>query len=214
MRVIAVTAAQPFTRAESEICRLMPPSGAIAPKLQNESSMNTMKTSYTSLFTSACIACGLMATGQLFAAEISSTDKSFIKGAYEGGLTEVQMGEMGLRKTTNPEIKAYSERLIKEHATTNRELKSLADSKQVEVPANPGYMDMGKMKMLDTKSGADFDKAFVDGMVTDHQKDIKAFEKAATEGKDPDVKAFANKMLPTLKKHLTEAEAVQQKLGK
>jgi putative membrane protein len=50
--------------------------------------------------------------------------------------------------------------------------------------------------------------------VSDHKDAVKAFEKAANEATDPEVKAFASKTLPTLKHHLSMAEALQQKLGK
>jgi putative membrane protein len=72
----------------------------------------------------------------------------------------------------------------------------------------------GKAKLLDHKTGADFDKAFAEDMVSDHKKAVAAFEKAANNSKDPDVKAFAAKTLPTLKMHLSMAEDLQQKVGK
>jgi putative membrane protein len=75
-------------------------------------------------------------------------------------------------------------------------------------------IDTGKEKLLDAKIGNSFDKAFIDGMVNDHKKAVAAFEKAANDSKDPDVKAFAAKTLPTLKSHLSMAEDLQQKLGK
>ena len=51
-------------------------------------------------------------------------------------------------------------------------------------------------------------------MNVDHKKAVKAFEKAANEAKDADVKAFAAKTLPTLKEHLSMAEDLQKKVGK
>jgi len=71
-----------------------------------------------------------------------------------------------------------------------------------------------KAKLLDGKVGADFDKAFASAAVSDHKKAVKAFEKAANEAKDADVKAFAAKTLPALKEHLSMAEALQKKTGK
>ena len=53
------------------------------------------------------------------------------------------------------------------------------------------------------KSGGDFDKAWIEAQVSDHKKDIEAFEKASNEADDSDVKSLANKMLPTLREHLS-----------
>jgi putative membrane protein len=48
--------------------------------------------------------------------------------------------------------------------------------------------------------------------VKDHEKDVKEFEEEAKDGSDADVKAWANKTLPTLKKHLELAKEIQGKL--
>ncbi|HEX7778040.1 MAG TPA: DUF4142 domain-containing protein, partial [Vicinamibacterales bacterium] len=56
--------------------------------------------------------------------------------------------------------------------------------------------------------GAAFDKAYVAEMVKDHKQAITNFERAAKSA-DPDVKAFAEKMLPALKEHLSQAQAIK-----
>ncbi len=42
-------------------------------------------------------------------------------------------------------------------------------------------------------------------MVKDHTTDISEFEKAVKKAKDPDVKAYAEQTLPTLRHHLMMA---------
>ncbi|MEP6670841.1 MAG: DUF4142 domain-containing protein [Chthoniobacter sp.] len=147
-------------------------------------------------------------------AAVNSSDKSFIKDAYQGGLAEVKMGELGQGKSANAEIKAFAAHIVADHTKANAELKTLANSKKVSVSEDPSLMAQGKAKLLDVKSGESFDKAYAEAMVSDHKKDIAAFEKEANEGTDPDVKAFAAKTLPTLKMHLSMAEDLQKKVGK
>jgi putative membrane protein len=48
-------------------------------------------------------------------------------------------------------------------------------------------------------------------MIEDHQKDIADFEQEAASGKDPALKAFAEKYLPVLKHHLQMAKAINTK---
>jgi putative membrane protein len=50
--------------------------------------------------------------------------------------------------------------------------------------------------------------------LTDHNNDIKDFEKQAESGTDPEIKAFAAKTLPTLKKHLKAIEEIRDKMMK
>jgi putative membrane protein len=62
---------------------------------------------------------------------------------------------------------------------------------------------------LSAMSGADFDRAYSKMMLSDHNKDVKEFEKQSTKGADPDIKAFASKTLPTLQEHLQMAKALE-----
>ncbi len=65
---------------------------------------------------------------------------------------------------------------------------------------------------LKKQKGRSFDQAYVDMMVLDHQKAVALFEKAA-QSSDNDVKAFAGKHLPILKKHLMKVNALAGKSG-
>ena len=74
-------------------------------------------------------------------------------------------------------------------------------------------MDKGKLKMLATHDGAKFDKAFSEWAVKSHEKTISAFQKEAKDGKDADVKAWAEKTLPTLQHHLEMARDLEKTTG-
>lgn len=65
---------------------------------------------------------------------------------------------------------------------------------------------------LSKLNGAAFDREYMSDMVKDHRADVAEFEKEANTARDPDVKAFAAKTLPTLQEHLRLAEATQNGL--
>jgi putative membrane protein len=157
-----------------------------------------------------------IATSHAFAdgAAVDSTDKSFIQNAYEDGLAEVKMAEMAESKSANADVKAFAAKMVTDHSQADTDLKTLADSKKVTVATEPTLMAQGKAKLLDARSGDSFDKNYASNMVSAHKSAVEAFEKAANEAKDPDVKALANKLLPTLREHLSMAEALETKLGK
>jgi putative membrane protein len=68
------------------------------------------------------------------------------------------------------------------------------------------------MDKLNGLSGADFDKAYVEAMVDDHEEDVELFKDESADGKDADVKAWAAKVLPTLQKHLDMIKGIQSKM--
>jgi putative membrane protein len=142
-----------------------------------------------------------------------SPDSSFIKSAAEGGMSEVELGQLAQQKATNPAVKDFGAMMVTDHTAANDKLKALAASKQVALPESPSLMQKASKSKLDMMSGDSFDKSYVKGMIDDHKADIKEFQKEATEGKDPEVKAFAVATLPTLKKHLQKIQAIAANAG-
>lgn len=74
-------------------------------------------------------------------------------------------------------------------------------------------MTRHEMVNWDTLSGAEFDRAFVSHMIAGHENAISKFEMASANLQDPALKKYANKTLPTLRKHLKEAQELQSKVG-
>ena len=147
------------------------------------------------------------------AAVADSPDSSFIKNAAEGGMSEVQLGQLAQQKGASSAVKDFGAMMVSDHTAANNKLKAVAAAKQVSLPDSPSLMQEATKKKLDMMSGDSFDKSYVKGMIDDHKDDIKEFQKEASEGKDPAVKAFAVATLPTLKMHLKKIEAIASNAG-
>jgi putative membrane protein len=142
--------------------------------------------------------------------KLARADRKFIEDAAEGGMMEVQAGQLAASKASDPNVKSFGEMLVKDHTNANNELVQLANSKKVELPAGPSRSQRKDIEKLGKASGKDFDKQLVSMGVKDHQKDIKDFEKASGKVKDPELKAWIDKTLPTLRQHLAMAQKLQQ----
>lgn len=138
------------------------------------------------------------------AAALSDKDKDFIQTAAKGGMMEVEMGKAGQKQAKSADVKKFATQMVTDHTKANNQLKALAKKKGVTLEAEAPKPD----KMDD----ATFDKDYMDHMVKDHEKTVSDFEAEAKDGSDADVKAWATKTLPTLKKHLEKAKEVQGKL--
>lgn len=137
-------------------------------------------------------------------APLSDKDKDFIQTAAKGGMMEVEMGKMGQKQAKSADVKKFATKMVTDHSKANDQLKALAKKKGVTLEADAPKMD----KMDD----ATFDKDYMAQMVKDHEKTVSDFEAEAKDGSDADVKAWASKTLPTLKKHLEMAKETQGKL--
>lgn len=62
--------------------------------------------------------------------------------------------------------------------------------------------------------GAEFDKEFVRVMIKDHQMAIDRLTSARTQVTDPEYVSLIDKVLPTMKQHVTMAQKLQDNLAK
>jgi len=139
---------------------------------------------------------------------LTDDDNKFVMNAASGGLMEVELGRLAQQKATNARVKEFGSMMVTDHSKANDELKSLAQSKGITLPATMKDEHQKHVKDLSEKSGADFDKAYMKIMVDDHKEDVDDFEDCSKDGKDADVKVFATKTLPVLQKHLASAKSI------
>lgn len=147
--------------------------------------------------------------------KLASGDRKFVQEAAGSGMFEVQAGQLAASKASDPNVKSFASMLVEHHSAANNELTQLANTKGVELPAAPPRAMRSDIDKLGKKTGQEFDREFVREVgIKAHQKDIKLFEKASKDLKDPELKAFAAKTLPTLQQHLAQAQKLPQAGGK
>jgi putative membrane protein len=144
-------------------------------------------------------------------AALSSSDKTFATEAAQGGLAEVELGQLAVQKATSPQVKQFGQRMVTDHSRANQDLMQLAKSQNLDLPTQVDAKQKSEMDRLRGMSGTAFDAAYMQHMVQDHQKDVSDFQKQAQGGSDPALKGFAQKYLPTLQQHLQMAQSTAQK---
>ena len=138
----------------------------------------------------------------------ASPDSKFVEDAAIGGMAEVELGKLAAEKATSADVKQFAQRMVDDHSKANEELSSLASSKGITLPTAVDAKVQAHVEHLSKLSGAEFDQEYMKMMVSDHDKDVAEFEREANSGKDPDVKAWASKTLPTLREHQTMAKSI------
>ena len=137
-----------------------------------------------------------------------SPDATFYKSAAEGGISEVDLGNLAQQKSTNPGVKEFGAMMVKDHTAANDKLKGIAAKKNISLPTSASLGQMATKAKLEVLSGETFDKSYIKGMIKDHEEDIALFKKEAAAGRDPDAKAFARAALPTLQAHLKKIKSI------
>ena len=131
---------------------------------------------------------------------LSAKDKTFMKKAAKGGTMEVAMGKLAAQSAQSDDVKSFGKRMVTDHSKANDELKSIAAKKGVKLPSKEPSEKWSS------------DKAYMDMMVKDHEKDLAEFQEEASTGTDPDVKKFAEDTAKVVQEHLDLAKQTQSKL--
>jgi len=139
-------------------------------------------------------------------------DHSFVTKAAQGGLAEVELGNLAESKASSPAVKQFAQRMVSDHTKANDQLKSIASKDNIQLPTTMDAKDRAEKDRLDKLTGADFDRAYMRYMVSDHRNDVSEFQHEADNGKNPDVKEWAGKTLPVLQEHLTLAQQTDQQV--
>jgi putative membrane protein len=137
--------------------------------------------------------------------------QGFIKTAIEGNNAEIEVGKLAQQKGQSDAVKQYGAMLVKDHSEANTKAQQVARQLNVEPPTGTSLGQKATYAKLKVLSGASFDKSFANSMVSDHQSDIKDYQEQ-TKKADP-AGNFAKEILPTLQKHLQEAQQLSAQLN-
>lgn len=133
---------------------------------------------------------------------------AFLVNLYQDGLGEILLSTLALEKASNPEVRAYAQRMIADHTPTNNQITQLAQAKGVALPTETSVEHRAAYEDLVDMEGADFDKAYMNHNVLVHDLAVVQAEAQAASGTDTDIRAFAVTTAPVLVEHLQEATEI------
>ncbi len=191
---------------------------------------STITTSLLALVAAGAIACGggrtdrntattgnennapaVGTTGTTGRSDTSMGENRFIKNAAEDGMAEVEAARLAEQKSASADVKAFARMLIRDHEQADKQLKEIAARHNAEIPATLSGDHKDMVDDLAKLQGADFDREYANRMVDDHKKAVDMFSDQSKKADRPELKEFAANTLPTLEKHLQEAQQLQAK---
>lgn len=136
----------------------------------------------------------------------TAMDKMFVKKALQGGMAEVQLGQLTLQKSNNDQVKQFAQHMIDDHTKLGEQMKPVAQQLGVNPPDGPSKKDKSTMAKLQALSGPAYDQAYITDMVKDHKQDLSDFKTEASSGQDPTVKDAASQGSKVIAQHLQMAQ--------
>ena len=142
------------------------------------------------------------------ASKPSRADDKFMKKVAEDNLAEIDLGQLAAEKASSSQVKQFAQMVVDDHTKAYKELQQVAASQGITLPDKPKSSEQSEKQRLENIAGDQFDKTYMDRIVSDHINDVNAFRDEIQDGHDSAVKDFANKILPKLEEHLQKAESV------
>lgn len=139
------------------------------------------------------------------------SDQRFATKAAADGMAEVKLARLALEKSNNPEVKKFAQRMIDDHSKAGKQLTGILTQKNINVPERIDAKHQALFDRLSSLQGDAFDREYARAMLADHEEAVRLFEKEVKNGRDLDLRNFAETTLPTLKEHLEMAQRLAGK---
>ena len=149
-------------------------------------------------------AAGATASGT---AKLTAADKKGIMDMAIANMAEIETGKLALSKSQSAEVKTFAQQMIDDHGKAQAEVQALAQSKGVTLPTELDAKHKAMSAKLEKLSGDAFDKAYMkQAGLADHKATHAKLKSITKNAKDADVKATAEKTMPTVEQHLKAAQ--------
>jgi len=145
--------------------------------------------------------------------QLTSGDREFAMKAATGGRHEVELGRLAADRASNSDVKAFGDRMVKDHSQAGDELMQITSKLGITIPTEDDATFKQMHDRLSNLKGADFDKAYMSEMLEDHQKDLSEIQTYANSGNSPELKQWATKTATMVRDHLQMAETTAAKVG-
>jgi putative membrane protein len=140
------------------------------------------------------------------AAAGSMQDKSFVRKALEGGMFEVQAGQLAAQKSSSQDVQQFGQKMVDDHTKMGDQMKPIAAQMGVTVPTKLAKKDEATLTKLQGMSGTQFDSFYIKTMVSDHKKDLSDFKQEAGNTQNSDLKQTVQQGAQVISEHLQMAE--------
>jgi putative membrane protein len=163
---------------------------------------------------SAAVAALSLLSGAALAQAAKPTDPQIAHIAYTAGVIDVAAAKQALAKSSNKDVKAFAEDMVRDHEAVNKQALDLVKKLKVTPEDNDTSKTLSKnaaakLDELGKLSGAAFDKAYVANEVAYHKAVDSALETTLIpSASNPELKSLLQTGLKIFQGHEQHAEHV------
>ena len=150
---------------------------------------------------------------------VSPAQKNLVDRLIVADSIQAATAKLAADKSQNPAVKDFATQLANDHSTHVGALAKIAEKKEVGREANAadssGAQLASEYKMLESMpAGPDFDKAYLQAVIADHQAALATINAGKAAAKDEDLKKDLDATSSALQSHISRASEVAKSLDK
>lgn len=167
-----------------------------------------------------CVATlALLSATPLYAAKITSAETGTLATVASLDKSEIMLSIIATNKKTTSGVTDYAKMMIEMHGSNLTQIFEMANtlhaqslnSSEAEKIKNQTTKDMFKLSAL---QGAEFDKAYINGMVAGHQGALDLIDKHLMKtAKSEEIKQFLTDTRAVVVQHLDDAKKLQTEMN-
>ncbi len=139
---------------------------------------------------------------------LNKADKQFMTIAAKANMTEAHLGQMAESQAAGSSVKNFAETLVQDHTKAYEDLTALSTKTGENIPRGINVAKDATIQQLSKLKGSGFDRRFLLHEIADHEKALAAFKREAAQGRNPEVKGYAQSYVHTIEEHLQKAQAL------
>src|ERR1700722_4801619 len=138
----------------------------------------------------------------------SSAEVDFLTRASNANLFAVEESRLAIDRTRDPKLKTFARQMLKDHGGAQSELQATAKGSGAAVPPTLDQEHQARLKALRSKSGADFDNAYIADQCENHSNALTLYADYMLWGEYEQLHALAVKMIPITEAQLKQAQVL------
>ncbi len=155
---------------------------------------------------------GCWASGARAADPARPLDENFLIHVAPTDNAEIETSKLADRHSGSQQVKEFAAQVVKDHQKSAERLAKVIKDRKVAIVSGLEKPNRDEIDRLGKLNGAQFDREYLDWMVKTHSNAIAVFENQVKNGKDAEIRSFADETLPTLREHLKRAEELTKTL--
>jgi putative membrane protein len=143
---------------------------------------------------------------------VTEQDKQFLAMAAQSDFDEIQLSKLAETKAANPSVKAFAHEMVADHTSLEAKMKPFATAWGLTPPTTLDADHQAIYDKLNSLSGSDFDKEYMEAMTTDHHKALDAFTKEVDTTTDAKFKTAVISGKSVVAAHTSMADDLKARL--